>query len=81
MRYLTPTHCPYLGIKLSYNKKDEKLDNYRSIDRIDNSKGYVKGNLQVISHLANKIKTSLTIEQLITFSQNVINIHNGDFRV
>jgi hypothetical protein len=78
---LTSTHCPYLGIKLSYNKKDEKLDNYRSIDRIDNSKGYVKGNLQVISHLANKIKTSLTIEQLITFSQNVIKIHNGDFRV
>jgi hypothetical protein len=77
---ITPTHCPYLGIKLSYDKKDEKLDNYRSIDRIDSSKGYVKGNLQVISHLANTIKKSVTIEQLIFLSKNVLKIHISDFR-
>lgn len=73
---ITPTHCPYLGIELSYNKKDGKLDNYCSIDRIDSSKGYVKENVQVISHLANTMKNSATIEQLITFSQNILKIYN-----
>lgn len=73
---ITPTHCPYLGIELSYNKKDGKLDNYCSIDRIDSSKGYVKENVQVISHLANTMKNSATTEQLITFSRNILKIYN-----
>lgn len=74
---ITPTHCPYLGIELSYNKKDGKLDNYCSIDRIDSSKGYVKGNIQVISHLANTMKSSATTEELITFSKNVLKMSNS----
>ena len=41
--------CPYLKIKLSYNKKDSKKPFYYSIDRIDSSKGYIKGNIQIIS--------------------------------
>jgi len=73
---IIPTHCPYLGLKLSYNKKDGKSDHYFSIDRIDSSKGYVKGNVQVISRLANTMKNNATIDQLITFSQNVLKIHN-----
>ena len=72
---VTPTHCPYLNIELSYNKKDGKLNNYASIDRIDSSKGYVKGNVQVISHLANTMKNSSTKEELITFSQNVLKMY------
>jgi len=73
---IIPINCPYLGIELSYNKKDGVLDHYFSIDRIDSSKGYVKGNVQVISRLANTIKNNATIDQLITFSQNVLKIHN-----
>jgi hypothetical protein len=71
-----PTHCPYLGVELSYNKKDGKLDHYFSIDRIDSSKGYVKGNVQVISRLANTIKNNTTVDQLITFSQNVLKMYD-----
>ena len=74
---VTPIHCPYLGIELSYNKKDGKLDNYCSIDRIDSTKGYVKGNVQVISHLANTMKSSATTEELITFSKNVLKMSNS----
>lgn len=72
-----PTHCPYLGFELSYNKKDGKLDHYFSIDRIDSTKGYVKDNIQIISRLANTMKNNATIDQLITFSNNVLKIHNS----
>ena len=67
--------CPYLKIKLSYNKKDSRKSFYHSIDRIDNSKGYVKGNVQIISFLANKMKSESSYDQLLTFAKSVIEIH------
>jgi hypothetical protein len=52
-----PTYCPALGIKLkaAVGVKSNR-DLSPSLDRIDPSKGYVPGNVQVISYLANKIK-------------------------
>ena len=35
-----------------------------SLDRVDNDKGYVKGNIRVISRKANLLKSSLTLEIL-----------------
>ena len=67
-----PTHCPILGIELSRGTK-ENYENTYSLDRVDNSKGYVKGNVRVISQLANSMKNSATPEQLKTFSENIIN--------
>lgn len=73
---IIPTHCPYLGIELLYNKQDSKSNNYYSIDRIDSSKGYVKGNVQVISLLANTMKNNANTEELINFAKNILRIHN-----
>ena len=60
---ILPEYCPILKIKLQENILSAKSNSY-SIDRIDNSKGYVKGNVQVISHRANQIKNDSTIEEL-----------------
>lgn len=60
---IVPEYCPVLGIKLEYNPKQPRW-NSASVDRIIPSKGYVKGNIIVVSNLANTIKNMATIEQL-----------------
>jgi hypothetical protein len=64
-----PTHCPILGIELDMNRKKGKRFNGPSLDRIDSSKGYVKGNIWIISDLANRMKQNATVEQLKLFGE------------
>lgn len=60
---IVPDFCPLLNIPLFVNSK--KLGpNSPTIDRIDNSKGYIKGNVLVISAKANTAKGSLSINEL-----------------
>lgn len=67
-----PTHCPLLGIKLTFGSETEgNHDSHASLDRIDNSKGYVPGNVMVISRLANAMKNSASFEQLSVFCERV----------
>jgi hypothetical protein len=65
-----PKKCPYLEIDLDFFSHNSP--EYYSIDRIDSSKGYVKGNIQIISRLANTMKNNATKEQLITFANNIL---------
>lgn len=61
-----PTHCPILGIELCYerDKKKPQRDDYPTLDRWDNSKGYVPGNVFVISWRANRIKWNCLSDEL-----------------
>jgi predicted DNA-binding protein YlxM (UPF0122 family) len=58
-----PTHCPILGIELDYFSQNGRQENSPSFDRIDPSKGYIKGNVAVISWRANRIKNDGTAEE------------------
>lgn len=74
-----PTHCKYLGYEITYETRAIRGE-YRprtnpSIDRIDSTKGYVVGNIQVISDLANRMKQDATVEELIAFAQGVLKAH------
>jgi hypothetical protein len=60
---VVPAVCPVLGLKLQRGTTKFR-DNSPSLDRIDNSKGYLKGNVIVVSQLANRIKSNATVEQL-----------------
>ena len=59
-----PNYCPVLGIEIKSNTTNAPLDSSPSIDRIDSSKGYIKGNIRIISNRANRIKSDATIEEL-----------------
>lgn len=59
-----PDTCPLLGIRLK--KGQGKIcPASPTLDRIDSTKGYVPGNVWVISHRANCIKNDSTPDELI----------------
>lgn len=63
-----PTICPVLNIPLQINEGTRQNNSY-SLDRIDPNKGYTKGNVQVISALANSMKTDASSEHLLAFAE------------
>lgn len=67
-----PDTCPLLGIKIVWDvPTGGPVPNSPSIDRIDNTKGYVKGNVHVISYKANALKSNATLEELDLLVQNL----------
>ncbi len=63
--YPLPTHCEVLGIELVYKSdKDNRVDGLASLDKIYPEKGYTVGNVKIISHKANVLKSDASIEQL-----------------
>lgn len=68
---IVPELCPILGIKLEIGDKRVQ-ESSPTIDRIDNSKGYIKGNVQVISYKANTMKSNANPEELVLFAKWII---------
>lgn len=63
---IIPEYCPILGIKLEQGHGNgyHREGNIPSLDKIIPAKGYVKGNVWVISWRANKLKNDATVEEL-----------------
>lgn len=63
---IIPEICPVLGIPLFIRQGGSGIDknpNNPSLDRIDSNKGYIKGNVKVISWRANDLKKNGTLEE------------------
>lgn len=54
--------CAYSNVELTQSKS--KIINM-SIDRIDNSKGYIKGNVVWVSSIVNSMKNDLTEDEFV----------------
>ena len=51
--------CAYTGVKLTDKEPGKQRASDRTIDRIDNSNGYVKGNVVAVCFSANNFKSRL----------------------
>ncbi len=66
-----PSHCPVLGLELDYPEwtgmrgTQHAQANWPSLDRWDSTKGYVPGNVFVISFRANTLKSSATFDEIL----------------
>ena len=67
-----PTHCPILGIELIKGGTGVQTFNSPSIDRIDPKKGYIKGNVRIISLRANMMKNDASYFELQEFCKNIM---------
>lgn len=61
---VVPAVCPVFGTPFVLGGGSGFHHHAPTLDRIDNSKGYVKGNVQVISWRANRIKCDATVAEL-----------------
>ena len=62
---IIPEICPVLGIDIIIGSGTRGgKNNSPSVDRIDNSKGYIVGNVVVVSFRANSLKSDATLEEL-----------------
>jgi len=58
-----PSHCPVFGTKLKPQKRGSKrFGDAPSVDRIDSTRGYTRGNCVIISRHANCVKSYGTAE-------------------
>ena len=60
---IIPEKCPVFGFELKREDRQTWMC-APSVDRIDSSKGYIKGNVTVVSRRANIIKRDATLEEL-----------------
>ena len=67
---IIPDTCPLLGIKIE-STKNKNSPNNPSLDRIIPSKGYVKGNIWIISNRANTLKNDASLQELKTLVENL----------
>lgn len=63
------THCSFFGSLLDWKSRGSSNDNSPSLDAILPELGHMRGNVQVISHLANRMKSDANLEELLNFSK------------
>jgi hypothetical protein len=71
-----PEFCPVLGFKLTTGKGSVDPSS-TSIDKIDPKRGYVPGNVQVMSYMANRMKSNATPTELLMFADWVYKTYGG----
>lgn len=68
--------CPYSGIKLmiaTHTKNHNNPIYNASLDRIDSSKGYIKGNIQFVSTCLNYMKNTLSHNETVDLCKQIAN--------
>ena len=64
--------CALSGIKMTYELQNGRTPTNVSIDRIDQSKGYVTGNVQLVCMACNQIKSDLSEDEMYQFCKKIV---------
>ncbi len=70
--------CAYTGVPLvlpaTCNRNPDSVLNHRvaSIDRIDPSRGYVRGNIQIVSRMVNHAKHAMSHEEFLAVLEDLM---------
>ena len=67
--------CPLLNIALDWDSPP-RHDSTPSLDRIDNNKGYIKGNVQWVSWRANRLMSNMQPDEILMLAQNYKKIYD-----
>lgn len=69
--------CAISGVDMTYIAGVGRVLTNISIDRIDSSLGYVKGNVQFVCDVVNRMKSDLSTEQLYQWCLAIMENHHG----
>lgn len=64
--------CAITGVEMTYSAGKGRVATNISIDRIDSSLGYVRGNVQLVCDIANRIKQDLSHDELKLWCQRIL---------
>ncbi|NDD83557.1 hypothetical protein EBZ38_04645 [bacterium] len=69
--------CAVTGVPIFFPQTRKTANkSTASLDRIDNTKGYIEGNVQWVHKKINQIKMDLTIEDFFELCKSVVNYNN-----
>jgi hypothetical protein len=71
LKEISPEVCPVFKTPLiKGTRRDQRFS--PSVDKIDPKKGYVRGNMQILSKLANTMKSDASTEELKHFANWIL---------
>jgi hypothetical protein len=75
-----PNKCPVFGLKLVWPKRlgHRRPPNMPTIDRVNSRRGYVRGNVQIISSRANGLKSNATLGELKALVRYIERANRGE---
>lgn len=64
--------CALTGMPMTHVQSNKRFSSNASLDRIDNSKGYLKGNVRLVCVAINKMRSNMTDEEFIFWCKAVL---------
>lgn len=64
--------CALSGVKMTYELQNGRTPTNVSIDKIDRTKGYVTGNVQLVCMACNQIKSDLSEDEMYQFCKKIV---------
>lgn len=69
--------CALSGIKMTYELKKGRTHTNVSIDKIDRTKGYIIGNIQLVCMACNQIKSDMPENLMYYFCKNIVEYYEN----